>query len=99
MLGLMWVPMNSTRWIQSAEKLDQNQVLLEKMFFICICFSTFQDEEITKEEIDLLSDACSKLKEQKRLLTLEKEELEDLKDDVQEYNEVLTQFTDDALTL
>lgn len=48
----------------------------------------FQDEEITKEEIDLLSDACSKLKEQKKLLTLEKEELEDLKDDVQEYNEV-----------
>lgn len=48
----------------------------------------FQSEEITKEEIDLLSDACTKLKEQKRLLTLEKEELEDLKDDVQEYNEV-----------
>lgn len=48
----------------------------------------FQDEEITKEEIDLLSDACTKLKEQKRLLTLEKEELEELKDDVQEYNEV-----------
>lgn len=47
-----------------------------------------QGEEITKEEIDLLSDACSKLKEQKRLLTLEKEELEELKDDVQEYNEV-----------
>lgn len=48
----------------------------------------FQGEEITKEEIDMLSDACSKLKEQKRLLTLEKEELEELKDDVQEYNEV-----------
>lgn len=48
----------------------------------------FQGEEITKEEIDLLSDACSKLKEQKKLLTLEKEELEELKDDVQEYNEV-----------
>ncbi|XP_056281868.1 mitochondrial proton/calcium exchanger protein [Pseudoliparis swirei] len=47
-----------------------------------------QGEEITKEGIDLLSDACSKLKEQKRLLTLEKEELEELKDDVQEYNEV-----------
>ncbi|KAL0969518.1 hypothetical protein UPYG_G00228310 [Umbra pygmaea] len=30
-------------------------------------------EEITKEEIDLLSDACTKLKEQKKLLTLEKE--------------------------
>lgn len=49
----------------------------------------FQAEEITKEEIDLLSDACSKLKEQKKLLTLEKEELEELKDDVQEYNEVM----------
>ena len=48
----------------------------------------FQDEEITKEEIDMLGDACSKLKEQRRLLTLEKEELEELKDDVQEYNEV-----------
>lgn len=51
-------------------------------------FSAFQSEEITKEEIDLLSDACTKLKEQKKLLTLEKEELEELKDDVQEYNEV-----------
>lgn len=50
--------------------------------------SAFQSEEITKEEIDLLSDACTKLKEQKKLLTLEKEELEELKDDVQEYNEV-----------
>ncbi|RVE66334.1 hypothetical protein OJAV_G00106490 [Oryzias javanicus] len=51
-----------------------------------------KDEEITKEEIDLLSDACSKLKGQKRLLTLEKEELEDLKDDVQEYNEDLEEI-------
>ncbi|XP_029982492.1 mitochondrial proton/calcium exchanger protein isoform X3 [Sphaeramia orbicularis] len=51
-----------------------------------------KDEEITKEEIDLLSDACSKLKEQKRLLTLEKEELEELKDDVQEYNEDLEEI-------
>lgn len=49
---------------------------------------TFQGEEITKEEIDMLSDACTKLKEQKKLLTKEKEELEDLKDDVQEYSEV-----------
>ena len=47
-----------------------------------------QCEEITKEEIDMLSDACTKLKEQRRLLSLEKEELEDLKDDVQEYSEV-----------
>lgn len=50
--------------------------------------SFFQGEEITKEEIDMLNDACTKLKEQKNLLTKEKEELEDLKDDVQEYSEV-----------
>ncbi|XP_030575018.1 mitochondrial proton/calcium exchanger protein isoform X2 [Archocentrus centrarchus] len=55
-------------------------------------FLRFQAEEITKEEIDLLSDACSKLKEQKKLLTLEKEELEELKDDVQEYNEDLEEI-------
>ncbi|KAM3595249.1 uncharacterized protein V6R79_020492 [Siganus canaliculatus] len=55
-------------------------------------FLRFQGEEITKEEIDLLSDACSKLKEQKKLLTLEKEELEELKDDVQEYNEDLEEI-------
>lgn len=39
----------------------------------------------------MLSDACTKLKEQKKLLTKEKEELEDLKDDVQEYTEVRDQ--------
>ncbi|XP_075963537.1 mitochondrial proton/calcium exchanger protein isoform X2 [Anarhichas minor] len=55
-------------------------------------FLRLQGEEITKEEIDLLSDACSKLKDQKRLLTLEKEELEELKDDVQEYNEDLEEI-------
>ncbi|XP_030626477.1 mitochondrial proton/calcium exchanger protein isoform X2 [Chanos chanos] len=49
-------------------------------------------EEITKEEIDMLSDACTKLKEQKKLLTKEKEELEDLKDDVQEYSEDLEEI-------
>uniref|UniRef100_A0A8D0EBF5 Mitochondrial proton/calcium exchanger protein n=1 Tax=Salvator merianae TaxID=96440 RepID=A0A8D0EBF5_SALMN len=49
-------------------------------------------EEITKEEIDLLSDACIKLKEQKKSLTQEKEELEDLKDDVQEYSEDLQEI-------
>lgn len=47
-----------------------------------------QEEEITKEEIDILSDACSKLKEQKASLTKEKEELELLKGDVQDYSEV-----------
>lgn len=36
----------------------------------------------------MLSDACTKLKEEKKLLTKEKEELEELKDDVQEYCEV-----------
>ncbi|XP_076156558.1 mitochondrial proton/calcium exchanger protein isoform X2 [Alosa pseudoharengus] len=49
-------------------------------------------EEITKEEIDTLSDACTKLKEQKKLLTKEKEELEDLKEDVEEYNEDLEEI-------
>lgn len=49
-------------------------------------------EEITKEEIDILSDACTKLKEQKKLLTKEKEELEELKDDVLEYNEDLEEI-------
>lgn len=54
---------------------------------ICLCF-LLQGEEITKEEIDVLSDACTKLQEQKKALTKEKEELEELKDDIQEYNEV-----------
>ncbi|NXH11711.1 LETM1 protein, partial [Bucco capensis] len=49
-------------------------------------------EEITKEEIDMLSDACSKLQEQKKALTKEKEELEELKGDVQEYNEDLQEI-------
>ncbi|XP_077394313.1 mitochondrial proton/calcium exchanger protein isoform X2 [Festucalex cinctus] len=55
-------------------------------------FLRYQGEEITKEEIDMISDACSKLKEQKNLLTLEKEELEELKDDVQEYSEDLEEI-------
>ncbi|NXU53532.1 LETM1 protein, partial [Turnix velox] len=49
-------------------------------------------EEITKEEIDMLSDACNKLQEQKKSLTKEKEELEELKGDVQEYNEDLQEI-------
>ncbi|XP_037385602.1 mitochondrial proton/calcium exchanger protein isoform X3 [Talpa occidentalis] len=49
-------------------------------------------EEITKEEIDILSDACSKLKEQKQPLTKEKEELELLKEDVQDYSEDLQEI-------
>ncbi|KAF6371946.1 leucine zipper and EF-hand containing transmembrane protein 1 [Rhinolophus ferrumequinum] len=51
-----------------------------------------KEEEITKEEIDMLSDACSKLKEQKSSLTKEKEELELLKGDVQEYSEDLQEI-------
>ncbi|XP_045690384.1 mitochondrial proton/calcium exchanger protein isoform X1 [Phyllostomus hastatus] len=51
-----------------------------------------QGEEITKEEIDLLSDACSKLKEQKSSLTKEKQELELLKEDVQDYSEDLQEI-------
>lgn len=61
--------------------------LLPGLKFICSLVS-FQGEEITKEEIDILSDACSKLKEQKKSLTKEKEELELLKEDVQDYSEV-----------
>ncbi|NXX81050.1 LETM1 protein, partial [Urocolius indicus] len=49
-------------------------------------------EEITKEEIDMLSDACTKLQEQKKSLTKEKEELEELKGDIQEYNEDLKEI-------
>ncbi|EHB06997.1 LETM1 and EF-hand domain-containing protein 1, mitochondrial [Heterocephalus glaber] len=51
-----------------------------------------KEEEITKEEIDVLSDACSKLKEQKKSLTKEKEELELLKEDVQDYSEDLREI-------
>ncbi|XP_006874166.1 PREDICTED: LETM1 and EF-hand domain-containing protein 1, mitochondrial [Chrysochloris asiatica] len=49
-------------------------------------------EEITKEEIDILSDACSKLQEQKKSLTKEKEELEVLKEDVQDYSQDLQEI-------
>ncbi|EPY89319.1 LETM1 and EF-hand domain-containing protein 1, mitochondrial precursor [Camelus ferus] len=51
-----------------------------------------KEEEITQEEIDILSDACSKLKEQKKSLTKEKEELELLKEDVQDYSEDLQEI-------
>lgn len=51
-----------------------------------------KEEEITKEEIDMLSDACSKLKEQKSSLLKEKEELELLKEDVQDYSEDLQEI-------
>uniref|UniRef100_A0A8C3YSL2 Mitochondrial proton/calcium exchanger protein n=1 Tax=Catagonus wagneri TaxID=51154 RepID=A0A8C3YSL2_9CETA len=51
-----------------------------------------KEEAITQEEIDILSDACSKLKEQKKSLTKEKEELELLKEDVQDYSEDLQEI-------
>ncbi|KAL0596713.1 Mitochondrial proton/calcium exchanger protein [Plecturocebus cupreus] len=51
-----------------------------------------KEEEITKEEIDILSDACSKLQEQKKSLIKEKEELELLKEDVQDYSEDLQEI-------
>ncbi|XP_065770142.1 mitochondrial proton/calcium exchanger protein isoform X5 [Muntiacus reevesi] len=50
------------------------------------------EEEITQEEIDVLSNACSKLKEQKKSLTKEKEELELLKEDVQDYSQDLQEI-------
>ncbi|XP_025060221.1 mitochondrial proton/calcium exchanger protein isoform X4 [Alligator sinensis] len=49
-------------------------------------------EDITKEEIDMLSDACTKLQDQKKPLTKEKEELEELKGNVQEYSEDLLEI-------
>lgn len=57
-----------------------------------LCLFSYQEEEITQEEIDLLSDACSKLKEQKKSLTKEKEELELLKEDVQDYSQDLQEI-------
>ncbi|XP_010167531.2 mitochondrial proton/calcium exchanger protein-like [Antrostomus carolinensis] len=40
----------------------------------------------------MLSDACTKLQEQKKSLTKEKEELEELKGDIQEYSEDLQEI-------
>uniref|UniRef100_A0A3B5AB56 Mitochondrial proton/calcium exchanger protein n=1 Tax=Stegastes partitus TaxID=144197 RepID=A0A3B5AB56_9TELE len=79
------------RLADAVEKAARNACHQVEDIFLDSAF-TFQGEEITKEEIDLLSDACTKLKEQKKLLTLEKEELEELKDDVQEYNEDLEEI-------
>ncbi|KAM6969136.1 mitochondrial proton/calcium exchanger protein isoform 5-T5 [Tautogolabrus adspersus] len=73
---------------ERAKAVDASEILKDTAPFI----EGLKGEEITKEEIDLLSDACTKLKEQKKLLTLEKEELEELKDDVQEYNEDLEEI-------
>lgn len=65
----------------------QQKLLVPELRCSCL-LTSFQGEEITKEEIDILSDACSKLQEQKKSLTKEKEELELLKEDVQDYSEV-----------
>ncbi|ELW62379.1 LETM1 and EF-hand domain-containing protein 1, mitochondrial [Tupaia chinensis] len=51
-----------------------------------------KEEEITKEEIDILSNVCSKLKEKKKPLTKEKEELELLKEDILDYSEDLEEI-------
>uniref|UniRef100_A0A8D2JAW1 Mitochondrial proton/calcium exchanger protein n=1 Tax=Varanus komodoensis TaxID=61221 RepID=A0A8D2JAW1_VARKO len=71
----MGLPASRFLWV--AETLKDTAPVLEGI----------KGEEITKEEIDLLSDACTKLKEQKKSLAKEKEELEELKDDMQEYSE------------
>ncbi|XP_054913085.1 mitochondrial proton/calcium exchanger protein isoform X2 [Poeciliopsis prolifica] len=84
--------LQATRAAQSETLRDKAPVIEGRKYEHWHTFLRIQDEEITKEEIDLLSDACSKLKEQKKLLTLEKEELEELKDDVQEYNEDLEEI-------
>ncbi|XP_016535428.1 mitochondrial proton/calcium exchanger protein isoform X2 [Poecilia formosa] len=84
--------LQATRAAQSETLRDTAPVIEGSKYEHWHTFLRIQDEEITKEEIDLLSDACSKLKEQKKLLTLEKEELEELKDDVQEYNEDLEEI-------
>ncbi|EHB03330.1 LETM1 and EF-hand domain-containing protein 1, mitochondrial [Heterocephalus glaber] len=48
-----------------------------------------KEEEITKEEIDVLSNACSKLKEQKKSLTKEEEEeLVLLTEDIQDHSKI-----------
>ncbi|XP_072262669.1 mitochondrial proton/calcium exchanger protein isoform X1 [Pyxicephalus adspersus] len=67
---------------------DQAEVLIDAAPVL----EGIKGEELTKEEIDILSDACTKLKEQKKLLTKEKEELLELKDDVQEYSEDLEEM-------
>ncbi|XP_069488237.1 mitochondrial proton/calcium exchanger protein [Ambystoma mexicanum] len=73
------------------EKMDsttQSEILEDKAPIL----EGIKGEEITKEEIDVLSDACSKLIEQKKLLTKEKEELKELKVDVHEYSEDLEEI-------
>ncbi|XP_048649170.1 mitochondrial proton/calcium exchanger protein-like [Marmota marmota marmota] len=56
-----------------------------------------KEEEITKEEIHILSSACSQLKEQRKSLSKEKEELELLKEDVQDHSEDLLEIKKELL--
>ncbi|XP_040275157.1 mitochondrial proton/calcium exchanger protein isoform X1 [Bufo bufo] len=74
--------------VAPAQAADQAEVLIDTAPVL----EGIKGEEITKEEIDILSDACTKLKEQKKLLTKEKGELSELKDDVQEYSEDLEEM-------
>ncbi|KAM9329642.1 mitochondrial proton/calcium exchanger protein [Gastrophryne carolinensis] len=74
--------------VEPAVAADKAEVLIDTAPVL----EGIKGEEITKEEIDILSDACTKLKEQKKLLTKEKEELLELKDDVQEYSEDLEEL-------
>ncbi|NXY84691.1 LETM1 protein, partial [Alcedo cyanopectus] len=80
--------------VEAAEELTRAEVVMhsETLTDTAPVLEGIKGEEITKEEIDMLSDACTKLQEQKKSLTKEKEELEELKDDVQEYNEDLQEI-------
>ena len=51
---------------------------------------SLKEEEITKEEISILSDACSKLQEQKKSLTRKKEDMQDYSEDLQELKKELS---------
>uniref|UniRef100_A0A4W4H3H2 Mitochondrial proton/calcium exchanger protein n=1 Tax=Electrophorus electricus TaxID=8005 RepID=A0A4W4H3H2_ELEEL len=86
--GLHWSRVNTEPALATVDMANQSEILRDTAPML----EGVKGEEITKEEIDMLSDACTKLKEQKRLLTKEKEELEELKDDVQEYSEDLEEI-------
>ena len=89
MCGLCWPRTKCNVSIRHEQK--SGTVFGEKSLhpgYFGVCLFSLQAEEITKEEINVLSDACSKLKEQKKSLTKEKEELELLKEDVQDYSQV-----------
>ncbi|XP_076992333.1 mitochondrial proton/calcium exchanger protein isoform X2 [Tamandua tetradactyla] len=75
-----------------AEPPPEVTVLAETLQDTAPVLEGVKGEEITKEEIDMISDACSKLKEQQQSLKKEKEELELLKEDVQDYSEDLQEI-------